>query len=143
MAVEVERDPDRGVAHLRLEVLRVRAGRDHQCGVGVAEVVEAEAGQLRAADGRPEYAVAEVVVVEDFAARRWEDETALVRLPCEQLAAKHMRGSAREVDAPARRSRLHGHELALIGAVLDLDGHGVEVDVAVAQREELALPQSG
>ena len=32
VAVEVERDADRGVAHLRLEVLRVRAGGDHQRG---------------------------------------------------------------------------------------------------------------
>jgi hypothetical protein len=39
VAVEVERDADRGVAHLRLEVLRVRAGGDHQRGVSVAEVV--------------------------------------------------------------------------------------------------------
>ena len=41
MSVEIERDADRGVAHLRLEVLRVRAGGDHQRGVGVTEVVEA------------------------------------------------------------------------------------------------------
>src|SRR5882672_5144913 len=45
VAVEIERDADRRVAHLRLEVLRVRAGGGHQ--------------QLRAAHGRPEDAVAE------------------------------------------------------------------------------------
>ncbi|HWQ24820.1 MAG TPA: hypothetical protein VNK94_12005 [Gaiellaceae bacterium] len=73
--------------HLRLEVLRVRAGRDHQRRVGVAEVVEAEAGELGAADGGREDAVAEVVVVEQLAVRRGKNETALVRLPCEQLAA--------------------------------------------------------
>src|SRR5207247_2248621 len=63
VSVEVERDADRGVPHLRLEVLRVGAGGDHQRGVGVAEVVEAEAGQLRASYGGAEDAVAEVVVV--------------------------------------------------------------------------------
>jgi hypothetical protein len=67
VSVEIERDADRRVTHLRLQVLRVRAGRDHQRRVGVAKVVEAEAGQLRAANGRAEDAVAEVVVVQDLA----------------------------------------------------------------------------
>jgi hypothetical protein len=39
MPVEVERDADRGVSHLRMEILRVRAGGDHQRGIGVAKVV--------------------------------------------------------------------------------------------------------
>ncbi|HET8742822.1 MAG TPA: hypothetical protein VFM41_09390 [Gaiella sp.] len=74
MAVQVECDADRRVAHLSLQVLRVRAAGDHQRGVGVAQIVEAEAGQLRAADGGREDAVAEVVVIQDFTVRqvaRW------------------------------------------------------------------------
>src|SRR6266542_4025291 len=69
VAVEVERDPNRRVAHLRLEVLRVRAGGDHQRGVGVTQVMEAQAGQTGAADSGAEDAVAEVVVIEQLAAR--------------------------------------------------------------------------
>jgi hypothetical protein len=84
-----------------------------------------------------ECAVAEVVVVEELAVRRGEDEATLVRLPREQLTAEDTRRGAREVDASARRTRLHAHELASVGAALDLDGHGVEVEVAVAQREQL------
>jgi hypothetical protein len=41
VAVEVERDADRGMAHLRLEVLRMGACGDHQRGVRVTQVVEA------------------------------------------------------------------------------------------------------
>ena len=66
----------------------MRAGGDHQRRVGVAEVVEAEAGQLRAADGRAEDAVAEVVVVQDRALRRGEGEARLVRLARERLATR-------------------------------------------------------
>jgi len=120
VALEVERDPDRRMPHLRLQVLRARSGCHHQFGVGVAEVVEAEAGELRAADGGPKgssagggahfaarnwrtfrrpLTVAEVVVVEDRALRRGEDEVALVRLPCEQLSLDDPRGGVREVGA--------------------------------------------
>ena len=120
----------------------MRAGSDHQRGVRVAQVVEAQASEPRSADGWAEDAVAEVVVVQQLAARRGEDESAVVRLPREQLAAEDTRGGAREVDATARRARLHWYELALVGTVLDLDGHRVEVGVSVAQREQLALPQA-
>jgi hypothetical protein len=75
VAVDVEGDADRRVTHLRLEVLRVRAGGDHERGVGVPQVVEPQAGQPGAADGEAEDAVAEVVVVEDLAARRGEDDS--------------------------------------------------------------------
>jgi hypothetical protein len=54
----------------------MRADGDHQRRVGVAQVVEAEAGQLRPAHGRSEDAVAEVVVVHD----PWA-ESALVTNP--------------------------------------------------------------
>jgi hypothetical protein len=40
VAVEVERDADRRVPHLRLQILRMSAGGDHQRGVGVTEVVD-------------------------------------------------------------------------------------------------------
>ena len=49
------------------------AGGDHERGVGVAEVVEAKARQTGAADCGAEDAVAEVVVVQELAARRSED----------------------------------------------------------------------
>jgi hypothetical protein len=71
----------------------------------VAEIVEANAGQLRAADGRPEDAVAKVVVVQDLALRRREDETELVRLSREQLAAEHEGRMGGEIDAAARCTR--------------------------------------
>ena len=87
VAVEVERDADRGVAHLRLEVLRMGAGGDHQRGVGVAEVVEAQTYLTGATDRRAEDAVAKVVVVEHESAGRREDEPAVIRLPREQLSA--------------------------------------------------------
>lgn len=119
------------------------AGGDHQRGVGVAQVVEAEAGQLRAADGGAEDAVAEVVVVQDRALGRGEDEVELVRLAREQLAAEDADGGGRQVDAPPRGARLHRHELSGVGAVLDDHGLRFEVEVAVAQGEQLALAQAG
>jgi hypothetical protein len=143
VAVEVQRDADRRVPHLRLEVLRVCARGDHQRGVGVAEIVEAEAGQTGAADGRPEDTVAEVVVIQDLAAGRREDEAKVVGLPREQLAAEDVCGRAGEIDAAAGGARLHRHELALVGAVLGLNRERLEVDVAIAEREQLALPEAG
>ena len=65
MPVEVERDPYRRVTHLRLEVLRVRAGSHHQRRVGVSEVVEADPTEAAAAHSQCEDPVAEVVIVED------------------------------------------------------------------------------
>lgn len=67
----------------------------------------------------------------------------LVRLAREQLPAQDTRGGVGEVDAAARGAGLHRHELTLVGTVLDLHGQGRKVDVAVAEREELALPQTG
>ena len=43
------------------------AGGDHQCGVGVPQVVEPHGAESASADGGSEDAVAEVVVVEDLA----------------------------------------------------------------------------
>ncbi len=99
MAVEVERDADRRVPHLRLQVLRVRAGGDHERGVGVPQVVEAKADQLRPAYGGCEDAVSEVVVVQDVTVRRGEDEVEVVRPAREQLAAEDADSGAREIDA--------------------------------------------
>lgn len=45
VAVDVEGDLDRGVAHLLLENLRMGAGVDQQRGAGVAQIVEAEASE--------------------------------------------------------------------------------------------------
>ena len=54
MAVGVQGDVDRRVTELRLEELGMGAGRDHQRGVGVPEVVEAEGlrGPARRTAGR-------------------------------------------------------------------------------------------
>jgi len=46
VAVTVERGLDRGVAQLRLDVLRVGAVGDQQAGIRVAEVVEPDAAEL-------------------------------------------------------------------------------------------------
>jgi hypothetical protein len=54
VAVCVQRDVDRCVAELRLEELGMGAGGDHEGGVGVPEVVEAEWREPGAADGGPE-----------------------------------------------------------------------------------------
>lgn len=43
VAVEVERDLDRGMAHERRESLGVDARRDHEGGVGMARLVQAQA----------------------------------------------------------------------------------------------------
>src|SRR3954452_4056181 len=85
MPVEVEGDANRRVSHLRLEVLRVRAGGDHQRGVRVAKVVEANGTDSAASHGRREDPVAEVVVVEDLPAWRRENESELVRLARDEL----------------------------------------------------------
>jgi hypothetical protein len=106
VSVEVERHADRRVAHLRLQVLRMRAGRDHQSGVGVPQVVEAEPDELRATDRRREDAVTEVVVVQNRAFGRREDETELVRLARKQLSAEDKECRSREVDAESRRSEV-------------------------------------
>ena len=47
MPVAVERRLDRGVAELRLDVLRVRPLRDQEAGVRVPQVVEPDAAKLR------------------------------------------------------------------------------------------------
>src|SRR4051794_32638595 len=73
MPVEVEGDATRRVAHLRLEVLRVRTGGHHERGVGVSEVVEANRTDSASSDGRREDP--EVVVVEDVPAWRREHES--------------------------------------------------------------------
>ena len=96
MPIEVERDPNRRVTHLRLEVLRVRAGSDHEGGVGVPQFMEAERAESASAHSRREDPVAEVVVVEDPPAGRMEDEAEWVRRPREELAvvefaAQHLR----------------------------------------------------
>ena len=53
-----------------------------------------------------------------------------------ELAAQNVSGRAREVDAPARRTRLNRREL--VGAALDLDGECLVVRFVIAEREELA-----
>jgi hypothetical protein len=68
MAVQVKGDANRRVAHLRLQVLGVSAGCDHQRGVGVAQIMEPKTGELCPADGGTEDPVAEVVVVHDLPA---------------------------------------------------------------------------
>src|SRR5262249_15588534 len=103
--------------------------------------VESEAGQLRAADCGREDTVAEVVVVEDVAGGRREDESEVVRFAREELAAEDANSGAREVDATTRGARLHGHKFAGVRAVLDRDRLGLEVEVAVAEREQLALAE--
>ena len=46
VAVPVERGLNRGMAQLRLDVLRVSTVGDQQTGVGVAEVVKPDAAEL-------------------------------------------------------------------------------------------------
>ncbi len=91
VAVGVERDVDRSVAELRLEQLGMRTGGDHEGGVGVPEVVEAEWREPGTADGGAEDPGHEVVFAPDGAARRGEDEAKLVRGAGEQLLAEDAR----------------------------------------------------
>ena len=74
--------------------------------------------------------------------RAREDEAELVRLSCQELATQDADGRGREVDAPPGGARLHRPELALVDAVLDDQSLRFEVDVAVAQGEQLALAQT-
>ena len=48
VAVKAERDPHRRLAHLRLQLLRMCASDDDQRGVGVVEVIEADAAETAA-----------------------------------------------------------------------------------------------
>jgi hypothetical protein len=66
----------------------VRAGGDHQCGVGVSEVVEAQRRELGAPYGRAEHARHEVVLAPDRSAGRGEDEPELVRDAGERLLSE-------------------------------------------------------
>ena len=50
MAVEVERDPYLAVAQPFAGDLRMNAGREHVCRVGMSKIVEADAGQGGARD---------------------------------------------------------------------------------------------
>jgi hypothetical protein len=69
VAIEVERDSNRRMLYLRLELLRMGSGGDHQRGVRCGAVVEAETRQLRPPDSGPEDAVAKGLVVQERAAR--------------------------------------------------------------------------
>jgi hypothetical protein len=62
--------------------------------------------------------------------RGWGRERVEAQAP---RCSRDRRAGAMRASLPAR--------VALIGALLDLNGHRVEVDVAVAQREHLSLPQ--
>ncbi len=90
MAIGIQRDVDRCVADLRSEELGVGAG-DHEGGVGVPVVVEAEWREPGPADCGPEDPGHEVVFAPDGAARRGEDEAKLVRGAGEQLLAEDAR----------------------------------------------------
>src|SRR5882672_673203 len=98
MPVEVERDADRRVSHLSLEVLRMRAGGDRERGVRVPQVVEADRADSATAYGRSGDPVTEVVVVEYVPTRRREDESELVRLARDELAPQQPRRPRGEID---------------------------------------------
>ena len=79
MTVAVEGGLDRGVAQLRLDVLRVGPVGDQQAGVGVAEVVKADAAEIGPPECCRELPVPEVVGVERCATFTAEDK---LRPPC-------------------------------------------------------------
>ena len=74
VAVTVERGLNRGMAQLRLDVLRVGAVGDQQAGVGVAKVVKSDAAQLGPPERRRELPVPEVVRIERRAPFTAEDK---------------------------------------------------------------------
>jgi hypothetical protein len=109
----------------------VRGGEDHQRGVGVAEVVEAQAGEPASSDGWPEHAVGEIVVVQDPAsgeAKTSPSSFGLRASSCRRSACRAvLERSTRRRDARV----LTGTSSPRVGAVLDLDSHRIEVDALV------------
>ena len=79
MAVAVESGLDRGVAQLRLDVLRVGAVGDQQAGVGVPEVVKADPAELSPPEGLRKLPMPEVVGIERRAPFTAEDECRVPR----------------------------------------------------------------
>jgi hypothetical protein len=149
--VEVERDGNRGVAETLGHDLRVHAGLQCQGGVAVAEVVEADARQLGAADD-PVERLREAVGMDGSAELVGEHQVAVVRPqvarrePFLELAGavslEGVEGHAVERD-PA--TALAGLRRADVDAVAhggegldDRQRSGVEVDVLPPQAEHLA-----
>ena len=140
--VGVEGDADRRVPHLRLEQLRVGAGGDHQRGVRVAEVVEADPGQPAASNCRPVDPLHEVVVPAHAAVRRRPHESELVRARVRDLLAEEALCARAEVDASTPGSRLRAALLAVDDLAGDDEGATGSVEARRAEREDLALPQA-
>ncbi len=79
VAVTVERGLDRGVAQLRLDVLRVGAVGDQQAGIRVAEVVKADPAKLGSPESLRKLPMPEVVGIERRAPLTAEDECRALR----------------------------------------------------------------
>jgi len=85
MTVAVERGPNRSMAELRLDVLRVRPLSDQEAGVCVAQVVEPDAAKLRTTKHARPVPVSEVVWIDRLAVGAAEGEFAL-----ETAAGQHL-----------------------------------------------------
>src|SRR5713226_1902282 len=74
MAVAVERGLNRGMAELRLDVLRVGAVGDQETRIGMAEIVEAHPAEASAPERLRELPVTEVVRIKGRASLAAEDK---------------------------------------------------------------------
>lgn len=143
MAVPVERDGYRGVAHEARERLRVDPGGDHQAGVSVAAFVQADRPQVRSLpgrsgpvpDGRVRYGPPAVLA---------EDEPAAATRPHLMLEQEAPERRANR-DRPMAGAALGLDELrrCLVIAAADLNHAAVELDIRPAERDQLAEAEPG
>src|SRR5690606_30496096 len=126
-----------------------------QGGVGVAQVVEADAGQAVLGD-EPVESTGDVLGVDRPAVTPGEHQPLRVEhvatfgggcLSSFSVAAERVEGLAGDVDGPSCRAGLHVGELQVPADLrerpADGDGRAVEVDVVPAQRQHLTPPHAG
>src|SRR6266511_429873 len=121
------------MAHPLRDHLDVAAGRDHQRGTRVAEVVEGQLGDARMAGGGLEDPAVEVVRVERAALGRGEEVAVGVGRSSELLLAEKCERARPDVDRATASARLRLDVLAVLALRKDRKRSGLEVDIAVTQ----------
>ncbi len=103
--------------------------------------MERELGHAGMAGGGLEDAGHKVVGVEGRAFGSGEEVAVGVRRPGKLLLAEELEGMRADVDGPPAGARLSVHTLAVLGLREDGDRAAREVDVDVAEREDLAASE--
>ncbi len=140
VAVAVERGLDRGVAQLRLDVPRVGPVGNQQAGVGMTEVVKADAAQRGSPERCRELPVPEVIGIERRAAFTTEDK---LRPPGGRQLLKGLLKRLRHIDRTPRAPGLRRPERAAPERSPDVNLVPREVDVLPLQPKELTLTHPG